>query len=161
MHNSRGIWTSPFENWYEGEEPRSPPFSSLVGDILQGGKSMSMEITGIVGQNSAAPRTRGNNSAAQHAVAKPRTAVKRPRPEDLIPKKSDIKIAQVAEEMQMVADAMNKRLKFTVNHELGQVIVKVVDKQTDKVIKELPPEELQRMHIRIREAIGLLIDEAI
>jgi flagellar protein FlaG len=115
-----------------------------------------MEITGIVGQASAAPRTRRDNSAVQS-----RAAVKTPRPEDLVPKKSDIKIAQVAEEMQLVADALNKRLKFTVNQELGQVIVKVVDKQTDKVIKELPPEELQRMHVRIREAIGLLIDEAI
>jgi flagellar protein FlaG len=55
----------------------------------------------------------------------------------------------------------NKRLKFSVNEELNQVIVKVIDAQTDKVIKEIPPEVLQRLHVRIREAIGLLIDEFI
>ena len=63
--------------------------------------------------------------------------------------------------MQLVADALNKRLSFSLNRELDQVVVKVIDRKTDKVIKELPPEELQRMHVRIREAIGLLIDEEI
>ncbi len=55
----------------------------------------------------------------------------------------------------------NKRLKFSVNEELNQVVVKVIDAKTDKVIKEIPPEVLQRLHVRIREAIGLLIDEFI
>jgi flagellar protein FlaG len=55
----------------------------------------------------------------------------------------------------------NKRLRFSINEELDQVVVKVIDKQTDKVIKEIPPEVLQRLHVRIREAIGLLIDEII
>lgn len=55
----------------------------------------------------------------------------------------------------------NKRLRFSINEELNQVVVKVIDSETDKVIKEIPPEELQRMHVRIREAIGLLIDEII
>jgi len=41
------------------------------------------------------------------------------------------------------------------------VVVKVIDGETDKVIKVLPPEELQRLHVRIREAIGLLFDEKI
>jgi len=55
----------------------------------------------------------------------------------------------------------NKKLKYSVNEELGQVVVKVIDSETDKVIKEIPPAELQRLYIRIREAIGLLIDEEI
>ena len=55
----------------------------------------------------------------------------------------------------------NKRLRFSVNRELEQVVVKVIDRDTDKVIKEIPPEVLQRLHVRIREAIGLLIDESI
>jgi len=58
-------------------------------------------------------------------------------------------------------EVFNKRLKFSINEELNQVVVKVIDSQTDKVIKEIPPEVLQRLHVRIREAIGLLIDEII
>jgi len=55
----------------------------------------------------------------------------------------------------------NKKLKFTVNRELNQVIVKVIDGLTDEVIKEIPPQELQRVQAKIKEAIGLLIDEII
>ncbi|TFH05784.1 MAG: flagellar protein FlaG [Spirochaetales bacterium] len=121
---------------------------------------MSMEITGIVGQNLSAARVKAETSTGQRKAVPPHPPVTAPRPEALGPQKSEIEISQIAEEMQLVADALNKRLKFSINRELGQVVVKVIDSQTDKVIKELPPEELQRMHVRIREAIGLLIDEA-
>jgi len=65
------------------------------------------------------------------------------------------------EELETLSWAFNRRLKFTINHDLDQVVVKVIDGETDKVIKELPPEALQRVHARIREAIGLLLDEEI
>ena len=55
----------------------------------------------------------------------------------------------------------NKRLKFSVNEEIDRVVVKVVDAATDKVIKEIPPEEMQRLIARIKETIGLLFDEKI
>ncbi len=55
----------------------------------------------------------------------------------------------------------DRKLKFILNRDLGTVVVKVVDRETDKVIKEIPPEALQRLHRRMKEAIGLLIDEEI
>ncbi len=70
-------------------------------------------------------------------------------------------IRQPLEELETLSWAFNRRLKFTINHDLDQVVVKVIDGETDKVIKELPPEALQRVHARIREAIGLLLDEEI
>jgi len=55
----------------------------------------------------------------------------------------------------------NRRLKFSVNEEIDRVVVKVVDGTTDKVIKEIPPEEIQKLVARIRETIGILFDEEI
>ena len=55
----------------------------------------------------------------------------------------------------------NHGIRLTVNEEIGQVIIKVVDARTDKVIKEIPAEEIQRMIAKIRETIGLLVDEQI
>ena len=55
----------------------------------------------------------------------------------------------------------NRKLRFSVNQELNRVIVKVIDGSTDEVIREIPPEEIQRLQARIREAIGLLFDEKI
>jgi len=60
-----------------------------------------------------------------------------------------------------ITNIFNRKLKFFVNHSTNQVVVKVIDGETDKVIKEIPPEALQRLHSRMREAIGLLIDEEI
>ncbi len=60
-----------------------------------------------------------------------------------------------------ITSIFNRKLRFSINRESNQVVVKVIDGETDKVIKEIPPEALQRLHSRMRETIGLLIDEEI
>jgi uncharacterized FlaG/YvyC family protein len=57
--------------------------------------------------------------------------------------------------------AFNHRIKLFVNEEIDQVVIKVVDASTDTVIKEIPAEEIQHLIARIKEAIGLLVDEKI
>ncbi|MDR0404070.1 MAG: flagellar protein FlaG [Treponema sp.] len=66
-----------------------------------------------------------------------------------------------AAEIERVTLAFNKKLKFVVDHQSHEVTVKVIDPRTDKVIKVLPPEELQRLHRRLKETIGVLFDERI
>ena len=57
--------------------------------------------------------------------------------------------------------AFNRRVELSVNDTINQVIIKVVDADTDKVIKEIPAEEIQHLVARIKETIGLLVDEKI
>lgn len=76
-------------------------------------------------------------------------------------RRAQASIDSVASELENVSAIFNRKLKFTVDRELGDVVVKVIDTTTDKVIKELPPEALQRLHVRIQEALGLLFDETI
>ena len=64
-------------------------------------------------------------------------------------------------DLERIGLVFNRKLQFVVDHRSNEVIVKVIDKETDKVIKELPPEELQRLHSNLREAIGLLFDEMV
>ena len=70
-------------------------------------------------------------------------------------------IESATSDLQKIGNAFNKKLQFVVDHQLNQVIVKVIDKDTDKVIRELPPEELQRLHRNLKEAIGLIFDEMV
>ena len=70
-------------------------------------------------------------------------------------------IHSTAADLQQIGLVFNKKLQFVVDHNSNQVIVKVIDKETDKVIKELPPEELQRLHNSLKETIGLLFDERV
>jgi flagellar protein FlaG len=68
--------------------------------------------------------------------------------------------AEVAR-LEKISLAFNKKLQFVVNYESNEVMVNVIDPDTDKVIKVLPPEELQRLHGKIEEAIGFLFDEKV
>src|SRR5574344_2212407 len=69
-------------------------------------------------------------------------------------------VKQDAQQLQKLSDlVMGHKLQFNVNQELGSVVVKIVDPNTDKVVKEIPSEEMQDLKIRIRKAIGLLFNE--
>ncbi len=66
------------------------------------------------------------------------------------------------EEIQKMADmVMSHSLQFSVNKELGQVVIKVVDPSTNKVIREIPSEDMQNIKARLKDAIGLIFDEVI
>jgi len=70
-------------------------------------------------------------------------------------------IDETAQDLERITLAFNKKLRFSVDSKLDQVIVKVIDPETDKVIRELPPAELQRLHLKIKEMMGLLFDEIV
>jgi len=63
------------------------------------------------------------------------------------------------EKLKKVGDLFNRRLDFRVDEETNRVVVKVIDTKTDKVIKEIPPEQLLHLAAKIQEMIGLLFDE--
>ena len=118
---------------------------------------MDLDVAGI--KNAAAVKElasrakKPESDAAQQTRKKAKIAAERRR--------FELNAEQYLKEILNYTEFFNKRLRFSVNRELNQVVVKVIDSQTDKVIKEIPPEVLQRLHVRIREAIGLLIDEVI
>ena len=64
-------------------------------------------------------------------------------------------------ELEQIGLAFDRRLKFVIDQESGEILIKVIDNQADKVIKVLPPEELQRLHGRIRDTIGFLFDATV
>jgi flagellar protein FlaG len=70
-------------------------------------------------------------------------------------------LRKIASDISHVSLAFNKKLQFVVDHQSNEVIVKVIDKETDKVIKVIPPEELRRLHRMIKETIGFLFNEEV
>jgi flagellar protein FlaG len=75
-------------------------------------------------------------------------------------KQADVAEAAIAH-LEKIRSTFNKRLQFVINHESSDVTVNVIDSETDKVIKVLPPEELQRLSRKIEETIGFLFDEKV
>jgi flagellar protein FlaG len=123
--------------------------------FLQGGKIMSLEITGIANNGMAGiPKAPAFRRTHQQGTSPPEG-------EEHTEKPDQNRIVQIVQEIEKYSNLFNRRLKYSINRELDQVVVKVIDAETDKVIKVLPPEEMQRLHLRIREAVGLLFDETI
>ncbi len=76
-----------------------------------------------------------------------------------VPQKQDIK--ESLDILRETFRLFNRRLDFSVNEKIDRVVVKVIDGTTDKVIKEIPPEEIQKLIARIKETIGILFDQEI
>ena len=80
--------------------------------------------------------------------------------QDLVQTAADVKAD--AQQLQKMSDmVMGGKLRFNVNNELGSIVVKVVDPNTDQVLKEIPSVDIQKLKIQIRKAIGLLFDELV
>ncbi len=65
----------------------------------------------------------------------------------------------VVEGISSALEITNRGLEFTIHKETERVMVKVIDRDTQEVIKEIPPENVLDMVARIHEMIGLMIDE--
>ena len=74
---------------------------------------------------------------------------------------SNFDLQKTTSELERISSAFNRRLRFVIDHESKEIIIKVIDSETDKVIKELPPEELRRLHSSLRETIGFLFDRTV
>ncbi|AZR73896.1 hypothetical protein BBF96_11150 [Anoxybacter fermentans] len=52
----------------------------------------------------------------------------------------------------------NRKLDFVIHEDTKRLLVKVIDTETDKVIREIPPEELLDLVARMRETFSIFID---
>lgn len=68
------------------------------------------------------------------------------------------------EQIKQAVDKLNKSMSnseavFGIHEKTNRVTIKIVDKETKKVIKELPPEKTLDMIAKVWEMAGILIDE--
>ena len=68
------------------------------------------------------------------------------------------------ERLRKAVEDMNKKMsnsiaKYGIHEGTNRVTIKIVDKDTDKVIKELPPDKTLDMIAKVWEMAGILVDE--
>ncbi|NLY10216.1 MAG: flagellar protein FlaG [Firmicutes bacterium] len=54
---------------------------------------------------------------------------------------------------------INKRFEFDVHDETSRIVVRIIDKDSEEVIREIPPEKILDLIAKINELVGLLVDE--
>ncbi len=60
--------------------------------------------------------------------------------------------------MNDVAAVFNTSLIFSVDDNTGRTIITVKDKETDKIIRQIPPENMLKLMHNMKDVMGMLLD---
>ena len=58
-----------------------------------------------------------------------------------------------------LAKSLSRTLSFSYDNRIEKVIVKVMEGDGDKIIRQIPPEEMIRLSVRMDEIMGMLINQ--
>ena len=109
------------------------------------------------GRVAAGSRTHTTRAAQPKGNAQTSSSAQTSPPE--LPVNVDIR--EVLKNLEKIISQFNRRFEFVADDSIDRIVVKVIDKQTDKVIKEIPPVEIQHLLARLKEMMGLLVNEQI
>ena len=68
-------------------------------------------------------------------------------------------LQEMVERINKVTGNMNISLQFELHEQSDRWMVEVIDTVENEVLKEIPPEKLLDLYGRIRELIGMFVDE--
>ena len=68
-------------------------------------------------------------------------------------------MSQMMKELNELMDRINCNLQFKYHKEVNLFSVKMIDKNTNEVIKEMPPEEMIENMIQAKDWIGAFVDK--
>ena len=98
---------------------------------------------------------RGNNKEFQGKVGAPQEEESQEKHWSQDPQK----LQQVLQKTEKLAQIFDRQLRFEVLHEAGDVLqVQVIDTETDKVIRKIPPDEVVRLMERMQSLVGAIFD---
>ncbi len=64
----------------------------------------------------------------------------------------------LVERVQHYLAELNTRLSIEVHDKTGELVVKVINRDTNEVIRQFPPQELLKLHDQLEELRGVLFD---
>ena len=67
----------------------------------------------------------------------------------------------MTKELNELMSKINCNIEFTYHEDAGMMSVKMVDKETNEVIKELPPEEMIENMMKAKDWLGAFLDKTI
>lgn len=74
---------------------------------------------------------------------------------------TEVSQAQLDELQRKIESVKSLRIHFSEHEETGRTMVKVIDKETEELIREIPPEDLLNVIAKLDEMIGILFDEKV
>ncbi len=65
---------------------------------------------------------------------------------------------KLAEEIERYLSEINISLNFDIDEDTSDIVVKIINKETGKLIRQIPPEELLRLRKKLEELVGVLFN---
>ncbi len=73
------------------------------------------------------------------------------------------------EEIQGIVDSLSEHINaltqttinFSVSEETEQIIVRVINRETDELIRQIPPEELVALRVKMEELTGIIFNKMV
>jgi len=103
----------------------------------------------------------GNKSGERQAKEHIKEAPIKPAPEVSQKKASEEEIIKAIETANKSVRSFDRRLEFSIHEKTKEIMVKVIDTNTDEVIREIPREKILDMVAKMWEMAGILVDEKV
>jgi flagellar protein FlaG len=71
---------------------------------------------------------------------------------------NQVQSEELLNEIKSLTDDGQYSVRFEKNDDLDELIVKIVDQETDEVVRQIPPEELINLSKHLRELQGSIVD---
>lgn len=132
-----------------------PPTATLVAGVAGAvGNEGRSNVQATRNARPATPPEGGDKVAAQ---SPPRTLREMSEEEQQKQKeKEEDELTQAVSEMNERSDLLRRNLQFSVDGDSGRMVIKVIDSQTDEVIRQIPKEEMLEIARSLEKAEGLL-----
>ena len=70
-------------------------------------------------------------------------------------------IRKAVETINTQLEIMNRSIQFSIDERSHDIVVKVVDKESGEVIRQVPPENVLRLREHMEKACGLIVEEEV
>ncbi len=70
-------------------------------------------------------------------------------------------VDRVVESLNELANSLQRRIEFSIDDNTGRTVITIVDQESDRVIRQIPPEELMRLAAHLQETQGLIINSEV
>ena len=67
---------------------------------------------------------------------------------------------EIVETLYELTEMLQTSLAFQVDRETNSVVIKVIDKRNDEVIRQIPNEEILKLREKMKEMTGILLSES-
>lgn len=74
---------------------------------------------------------------------------------------ADSNINKTSSEVKRFLNSVSKSLSFSIDEHTGEPVITVTEKETGKVIRQIPPEEMRKLSVRMKQITGILFNKKI